>query len=100
MQRVLNAWSNNPYKIIIIDFEYDSKLLPVMKHEAIFQIVIANACGPINYERNSNEAGVAKSVSPACLSGVSKIAIWSFGRVSPGTIANRRSDVIARAFPL
>ena len=45
IQRVMNAWSNSPYKVIIVDFEYDSKLLPVMKHEAIFQIAIANACG-------------------------------------------------------
>jgi hypothetical protein len=41
----MNAWSNNSYTTAIVDFEYHSKLLPYMKHEGVFEIALANACG-------------------------------------------------------
>lgn len=45
IRRVMKGWSTHPSKVIIVDFEYDSRILPIMRHEAVFQIAIINACG-------------------------------------------------------
>jgi hypothetical protein len=43
--RVMKAWTKNPYTAIIVDFEFDTYLLNTLKHEAVFQIAVANALG-------------------------------------------------------
>jgi hypothetical protein len=40
----MNAWSTHLSKVIHVDFKHDSRILPSMKHEAVFQVAIANAC--------------------------------------------------------
>ena len=67
--RVMKAWTKNPYTAIIVDFEFDTYLLNTLKHEAVFQIAVANAlgewivpptsiimaCQPSNSSRNLNQ---------------------------------------------
>jgi hypothetical protein len=43
MQKIRREWFGNPHATIILDFEYHSELLRVMKEEAVFQVAIANA---------------------------------------------------------
>jgi hypothetical protein len=43
MQKIRREWFGNPHATIILDFEYHSQLLGVMKEEAVFQVAIANA---------------------------------------------------------
>ncbi len=42
---VLSAWTDNPFTTVAVDFDYNTYLLGAMKHEAIFEIALANARG-------------------------------------------------------
>jgi hypothetical protein len=41
----MDAWKTAPLNTVVADFEYNTKLLPTMKHESVFEIALANANG-------------------------------------------------------
>jgi hypothetical protein len=71
----MNAWSTHPSKVIIVDSEYDSRILPSMKHEAVFQVAIANvredwivsSCQhkPCNFDITTTRKHLAHSFIPS-----------------------------------
>jgi hypothetical protein len=41
----MHLWTSKPHQVIIVDFEFENNLLKRLKHEAVYQVAIANACG-------------------------------------------------------
>jgi len=42
---VRDAWMNNPYTTVVVDFEYIPSLAAVLKHQSVFQMAFSNAKG-------------------------------------------------------
>ena len=62
IKRIMKAWVTRPSTTVVADFEYHIALLPTMRHEAVFEIAIANASGDwvippvtINHQISSSE---------------------------------------------
>jgi hypothetical protein len=45
IQRVLSAWYDKPYTIMVADFEYNVEAFRNFRHEAVWQVAIADASG-------------------------------------------------------
>ena len=41
----MKAWETSPYTTVVVDFEYNIGLFPVLQHNAVWEIAIANANG-------------------------------------------------------